>query len=107
MRGYTPEEIVVENQPIPESLQVGTKIMHHGRGPGTVVLLRSLFPPTVFVEFDAGDVHGYKAHSWHKLKPKPKSDVVTLVAMVQRGDLQARLASAPALSPCACSLPPA
>ena len=44
----------------PQHLQVGTRITHHGRGPGTVVLLREQFPPTIFVEYDAGDVHGHK-----------------------------------------------
>ena len=50
------------------------------------MLLREQFPPTIFVEYDAGDVHGYKGKSWHKLKPMSRHDSVVLVAMVQNGD---------------------
>ena len=77
---------IANDRELPEHLQVGTRITHHGRGPGTVVLLREQFPPTIFVEYDAGDVHGYKGKSWHKLKPMSRHDSVVLVAMVQNGD---------------------
>lgn len=52
------EDFVTNKVEIPTHLTVGTRIEHTDRGLGTVVNLRSVFPPIVFVEYDAGDIHG-------------------------------------------------
>ena len=45
---------------LPKHLPVGTRIVHAERGNGTVVNLRSVFPPMVVVEYDAGDTHSHE-----------------------------------------------
>ena len=81
------EDFVTNKVELPTHLTVGTRIEHTDRGLGTVVNLRSVFPPMVFVEYDAGDIHGQEPgliyeppwpvapyqsrHGLHRLLPLP------------------------------------
>ena len=63
---------------IPEHLKVGQRVEHSSRGVGTVTKhqFNSL---KVYITFDNGETHGYKAQLWHKIK---KSDTTATILPV-------------------------
>ena len=55
---------------IPPHLALRSRVTHDSCGPG-IVARHQMAPPTkIFVAFDSGETHGYRASAWPKIRPE-------------------------------------